>query len=112
MRTILRALLASLVGVSIASGCVSWSEPTEVDDSPTPQCTPPSANSVDVNLLVADAFAFADNPVAARFVLGTQVLSCTTAMVPAGGDVALFLCSDLASYVTGQTLHVNGGWWG
>ncbi len=27
-------------------------------------------------------------------------------------NVILFLCSPLASYVTGQTLHVNGGWWG
>ena len=26
-------------------------------------------------------------------------------------NVVLFLCSDLASYVTGQTLHVSGGWW-
>ena len=26
-------------------------------------------------------------------------------------DVVLFLCSGMASYVTGQTIHVNGGWW-
>jgi 3-oxoacyl-[acyl-carrier protein] reductase len=27
-------------------------------------------------------------------------------------NVILFLCSELASYVSGQTVHVNGGWWG
>ncbi|HYE06473.1 MAG TPA: 3-oxoacyl-ACP reductase family protein [Planctomycetota bacterium] len=27
-------------------------------------------------------------------------------------EVVLFLCSGSASYVTGQTIHVNGGWWG
>ena len=25
-------------------------------------------------------------------------------------DIIVFLCSDLASYMTGQTLHANGGW--
>lgn len=27
-------------------------------------------------------------------------------------DAVLFFSSNLASYVTGHTLHVNGGWWG
>ena len=27
-------------------------------------------------------------------------------------NVILFLSSPLSSYVTGQTIHVNGGWWG
>jgi len=26
-------------------------------------------------------------------------------------NVILFLCSDLSAYVTGQTIHVSGGWW-
>ncbi len=26
-------------------------------------------------------------------------------------DTVLFLCSDLAAYITGQVIHVNGGWY-
>lgn len=27
-------------------------------------------------------------------------------------NTILFLCSPLSSYITGQVIHVNGGWWG
>ncbi len=27
-------------------------------------------------------------------------------------DTILFLCSPLSTYITGQVIHVNGGWWG
>jgi 3-oxoacyl-[acyl-carrier protein] reductase len=49
-----------------------------------------------------------------------QARAAMLANVPLGrfgepDDIAhaiLFLSSDLAGYITGQTLHVNGGWWG
>jgi 3-oxoacyl-[acyl-carrier protein] reductase len=49
-----------------------------------------------------------------------QARAAMLANVPLGrfgepDDIAhaiLFLASDLAGYITGQTLHVNGGWWG
>jgi 3-oxoacyl-[acyl-carrier protein] reductase len=49
-----------------------------------------------------------------------QARAAMLAQIPLGrfaepeeiASVILFLCSPLASYMTGQTLHVNGGWWG
>lgn len=88
VRTIPRALLLCVVAISIAAGCVTFSDPTS-DESPTPQCTLPSQNAVDVNLIVADAFAYGGKPAAVRFVAGTQVLACSTAMIPVSGDFEL-----------------------
>lgn len=118
MRTTFRALLLALGAVSIATGCISWSEPSEDDGagSPTPMCTPPTANDVDVSLLVADADAFAGRPALARFVSGTQVFSCTSAMVPAGGDFEITLGGfgpggatvELVLSSDGDSAHTSG----
>lgn len=95
MRTFPRALLLALVGFALATGCIEWSDPEGEGDavptSPTPQCTPPTAYDVDVSLIVADATAYSGKPATARFFLPTQVLSCTSAMVPADGNFEIFL---------------------
>ncbi len=46
-----------------------------------------------------------------RKAMMTQIPLARFAQPEEIGNVVLFLCSDLASYVTGQTIHVNGGWW-
>ena len=82
-----------LLTAAVACLAAACFEIDEVDEatSPTPQCTPPTANDVDVTLAVTDADAFVGRPVLARFVAPTQVLSCTSSLVPAGGEFELML---------------------
>lgn len=50
-------------------------------------------------------------PEAARAEMLTQIPLARFGEPEEIASVILYLCSDLSSYVTGQTLHVNGGWW-
>lgn len=51
-------------------------------------------------------------PTAAREQMLTQIPMRRFGEPEEIASVILYLCSDLSSYVTGQTLHVNGGWHG
>lgn len=51
-------------------------------------------------------------PEAARQQMLTQIPMKRFGKPEEIASVILYLCSDLSSYVTGQTIHVNGGWWG
>lgn len=50
-------------------------------------------------------------PEAARDAMLAQIPLGRFAEPEEVSNVVLFLCSEMASYVTGQTIHVNGGWW-
>ena len=50
-------------------------------------------------------------PAAARDQMLAQIPLARFGEASEIASVILFLCSDLSSYMTGQTLHVNGGWW-
>lgn len=102
----MRALAALLVLVAIP-GCL-WTVGADDDDdvasSPTPVCTPPSANDIDVLLHVTDAEAFEGNAIALRLVLDDTVMTCTTALVPASG--ALDLVDEVLGVVGGLTAEL------
>jgi 3-oxoacyl-[acyl-carrier protein] reductase len=51
-------------------------------------------------------------PEAARSQMLAQIPLARFAEPNEIASTILFLASDLAGYITGQTLHVNGGWWG
>lgn len=89
---------------SLAVGCVTFSDAGDDDGSPTPECTPPPTNSVDISLLLADAIAYGDKPLGARFEVAGTVLACTTAMVPVSGDIEILL--DVFGPVGGGTLEL------
>lgn len=51
-------------------------------------------------------------PEAARAAMLAQIPLARFAEPDEVANVVLFLASDLSAYMTGQVLHVNGGWWG
>lgn len=51
-------------------------------------------------------------PQAARDEMLKQIPLRRFGTPPEVASAILFLCSPLADYITGQTIHVNGGWWG
>lgn len=78
-------LLASALAVG-AGGCTGKGA-----TSPTPQCTPPPAVEITLDLTGQNAQAFASKIAAARFVEGTanQVAFCTTTLVASMGTFTL-----------------------
>ena len=70
-------------------------------DHPSRRATPPAAVKVRI-LEVRDE--------AQRAMMGARTLLGRIAEVRKIADLALFLCSPEADYLTSRTLTVNGGW--